>query len=1239
MIFEYPPDLPITEKITELAEVIKKSSVVIVSGDTGSGKSTQLPKLCMQYGLGGNKPIAHTQPRRIAATALASRISSECQTALGDGVGYKIRFSSQVSSQTQLILMTDGILLAELEQDYLLRRYDLIIVDEAHERSLNIDFLLGCLKNILLKRRDLKIIITSATLDIERFSKFFNNAPKVHIEGRTYPVETRYKPLALENSREALSLSEGILEAVISLQAEARQGGGFGDILVFLPTERDIHEVEEVLEKAKLFNTEILLLFARLSSQAQQKIFQSSTKRRIILSTNVAETSITVPNIFYVIDSGLARIKKYNPRSKVERLPIESISQASANQRMGRCGRIAPGICIRLYSREDFLSRDLFTEPEILRSNLAAVILKMKVLKLGSIETFPFLERPENNLIKDGFLLLEELGALVSAGGEIGRGAINCAPTLTNIGWEIAKYPVDPRLGRILVAAKINKVLEYILIIVAGLAVQDPRVRPMESQTKADQAHKKFKHINSDFLSFVILFDCINQAKKDLSNKAFSQYLQENFISPIRYREWLSVYQELKNSLGEVNKEIKLSEPDFENLDKKSLLIHRSLLTGLLGHIGHLDLLEKPAGLRYEGARGIHFQLFPGSVFGKKTPAWVMGYELVETTKVFARVVSEINPDEIERAAPHLIKRQYFEPHWIRTGFVGAFEKISLYGLEIIPKRRVNLSNLDIKTSREFFIRGAFVEQETDEKLDFLLANKKLKDELLEFEHQQRTSGLLIGDEVYFEFFNKLIPEDMADMIKFKKFYQSLNLLDQKAFFYTKDFLLAYTPSETLAYPASLKFKSIELLLSYHFEPGAIDDGVSLEIPVASLNQIDLAKTSYLVLPLLVERIEALIKTLPKSKRLACSPPMTYAQVLFDLIKDKKPDLAGLDLLDFISQELSRLTHIKINLEDFREKDISPHLRMNYRLRDLNNQILKESKDFVSLQISFQEKAETAVKSLHGFAEREGMITWDFGYLPESVESEKDGMKYVAYPALLDTGESVKLHLVSSLKIAEQQSLEGILRLIKLALPREIQVLKRKISGIEIFILNNKNLKNQGEDYLEEFVSFVLVGVFSLEKLPRTEQDFLERINKFKNKLIETATQKLVLFNEIFKLYQSCQTAVSSARLTKPILEDIRTQLDYLIYPGFIRHTPVNWLSRYPVYFKAILNRLEKYQADKDVLAMKELDKVWGLYLKEESLPLTSEIHYLIEELRISLFAQHLKTCQPVSVKRILESW
>lgn len=1229
MIFEYSPDLPITEKLAELSEVLRKSQVVIVSGDTGSGKSTQLPKLCMQLELGRDKPIAHTQPRRLAATALASRIASECQTALGQGVGYKIRFASQVSTQTKLILMTDGILLAELEQDALLRKYNLIIIDEAHERSLNIDFLLGCLKKILPKRKDLKLIITSATLDIQRFSRFFNHAPIVSIEGRVYPVQVIYQPLLLENSREVLSLGEGVLAAVLSLSSDDH-GRGRGDVLVFLPTERDIYDVEEVLNKAKLFNTEILLLFARLSNQAQQRIFQTnSTKRRIILSTNVAETSITVPNIYYVIDSGLARLKRYNPRSKVERLPIESISQASANQRKGRCGRIAPGVCVRLYSEEDFLSRPEFTEPEILRSNLASVILKMKLLKLGEIDSFQFLERPENNLIKDGFLLLEELMAL------------DADQRLTSIGREIAQYPVDPRLGRMLVAAKSYQVLEEVLIIVSGLAVQDPRVRPMESQTRADQAHAEYKHDRSDFLSFWVLFKKLEQAKNQLSKKNFNDYLKTKFISPIRYREWLSVYQELRQSLNLKNiEQAEDKNLDFEkileNLNKKSLLIHRALLTGLLGHVGHLDLEKK-----YAGTRGISFQLFPGSVFGKKkTPAWIMAYELVETSKVFARIISEIPPEEIEKAAQHLVKKQIFEPYWVKAGFVGAFEKISLYGLEIIPRKKINYSAVDPKAAREFFIRGALVEQELEEKdqrLDFLMANQKLREELENFEHQQRTSGLLVTDDVCFEFFANLIPQEIADMVSFKKFYAGLDLGDQKKFFYTREFLLAYTPSETLPYPTELNCGSVKFKLAYHFEPGAIDDGVTLEIPVALLNQVNLKLTSYLVLPLLVEKCEALIRTLPKTQRLACSPPSHYAQAIFDCVLEerKKKNFPEKFLIDFMAENLSQMTGREILPKDFREIECPVHLKMNYRVRDLDQKILSESRDFGLLLKDHQEKAETAVRSVHDFVEREGLTTWDFLALPENVDTQKKGVVYIAYPALIDQEDSVKLQLLSSLELAQKETQKGLLRLFLLAIPKEIQRLKKTTVGMDQLGFLLKSLGLDKESYLEELVENIVWRAFKLEdikNLPRTEEEFKNRLKEGLLGLGQLANQKVNLLTEILKLYQQVQSCFKKIKL-----EDIETQLEYLIYPGFIRHTPEIWLARYPIYLKAILYRLEKYQKDKDVLAQRELNQVWGLYLKNDTLPLTAEMHYWIEELRVSLFAQHLKTITPVSVKRILE--
>ena len=1311
MKFDFPLELPISQKIQDIERAVKHHPVLIIAGDTGSGKSTQLPKIFLQMGYGKLKPIAHTQPRRIAATALASRIAKECEVNLGEEIGYKIRFSSQVSKpndlkKTELILMTDGILLAEMEQDVLLKKYNLIIIDEAHERSLNIDFLLGCLKKILEFRKDLKIIITSATLDLKRFSDFFNQAPIIEIQGRTYPVETRYRPLLDENkdknnfnsnNREAKSLADGVLEAVLELDHEFRKS--HGDILVFLPTERDIYEVEEVLNKANLFNTEILLLFARLSLQAQQKIFQiNNTSRRIILSTNVAETSITVPNIFYVIDSGLVRIKRYNSRSKVERLPIENISKASANQRQGRCGRIAPGVCVRLYSQDDFNSRPEFTDPEILRSNLASVILKMKILKLGDIEHFNFLERPENNLIKDGYLLLEELQAINFVSPLVGetdpqgqRGGENKAKNspcaLTKIGYELAKYPVDPRLGRILVAGKEQGILDFILIIVSALAVQDPRIRPMEAQTKADQLHKKYAHPSSDFLSFLVLYRELAQEKNNLSKNKFTEYLNQNFISPIRYREWLSVYQELKQELKqELNLKNNLENLDYlnlENLEKKSLLIHRALLTGLLGHIGNLDLKTetksnnpKEAGKHkiYQGSRGVSFQIFPGSVLGKKTPAWIAAYELVETQKIYARIITEVNPDEVERAASHLVKKQYFEPHWLAEGFVGAFEKISLYGLELIPRRRVNFSKVDVKTAREFFIRGFFIngelserlEREAQRELDFWGKNKNLKEELLEFEHQNRTSGLLVDDEVCFNFFSGLIPEDIADFIKFKKYYFGLNLLDKNKFLYTREFLLAYTPSGNTVYPSQIKMGSSDLNFSYCFEPGSISDGVTLEIPIPLLNQINLNLTSYLVPPLLIERIENLIKTLPKSKRLACSPASTYAQVLFDVLKnnlDKEKDFKEkINLINFMAQELFKITKIKISPEEFQENLLEAHLRMNFRLMDLDKNIISESRNLQNLTQNFQEKAEQETQVLHqkspsGFHVREGLTTWDFGELEEKIEVEKSGVKYTAYPALidqkiLDKKDSVKLQAVSSLEKAYEETEKGLLRLLILNLPKEVVSLRKKVSGIESFVLNLKISLNLNKDkdlldaYLDEFVSRVFIEVFEIgdlknkpQNLPRFKQAFENKLLEKRGALLPYGVKLVLLLNKILGLYREILEEIRTPRkmpLSIFIKQDIETQLEYLIYPGFILHTPMNYLERYEIYLRAVLIRLEKYQEIKDKELRLELNQVWDKYLNKPELPLTAEIHYLIEELRVSLFAQNLKAEKGVSVKKLL---
>lgn len=1200
--------LPIHAKLETLTSLIKSHPVVIVAGETGSGKSTQLPQLCYQMGLTENGRIAHTQPRRLAARTVASRVAEELSVELGSLVGCKMRFHDKTSAQTRIQLMTDGLLLAESEQDQLLSQYSVIIVDEAHERSLNIDFLLGYLKQLLAKRNDLKLIITSATIDHQRFSQHFNDAPIVEIEGRTFPVETRYEPL-LNEAGEATEPREAILSNVRRLSKEGR-----GDILVFLSTERDIFDTADFLRKAQLFNTEIMPLFARLPIKQQQAIFAKSTKRKVVLATNVAETSITVPGIVYVIDAGLARMKRYNYRSKVERLPIEPISQASANQRQGRCGRVAPGICVRLYSEEDFKSRPLFTEPEILRSNLASVILRMKLQQLGEIQDFPFIEPPEETFIRDGFRLLHEIGAL------------NNYHQLTKIGRQVSRLPLDPRLARMVIAAKEKGVLNEIILVASFLSVADPRIRPMGSQTKADEAHAAYRHKQSDFLSILKLYAGIELETEAMTNRERRQYFERNYISFMRFKEWQDIQRQLRESCEQIFKsKIFKRTIDPEKLDKHYANIHQAILPGVLSHLG---LQEE--GALYQGARGLKFHVFPGSPLAKKPPKWVMAYEIVETGRVYARCVAKLDPTWVEAAAEHLLKREQFAPFWREAGFVGGYEKVMLYGLEVIAKRPINYGPINPKIAREIFIHHALVLGETNESLDFLEANAILLHDLESFEHQQRASGLLVDETHRCAFFDALVPSNIYTMADFKSWYRTA---DHQAFYYTRAFLLNESGLTDDFYPDSLQMGDVSFQLTYHFSPGSDDDGVSLNVPLPLISQVDEKSASWLVKPLLTEKIEELLRTLPKSKRRLCAPASDYAAALFERLVLAKRNQS---LSSVLAKTLTEMTGAKFKSEDFDESALGSHLRMNFKILDTHGQVIQQGRDLSILKGEYHQVAEEMTCEMHDDLEQDDIRHWDFGDLPKKVDLEEGGTAYVAYPALIDAGDSVQIRAMSSKAKAHQAMLSGLLRLFLLACPKEERYLRKQLPGSDACWVLSRATEM---DFRDEFVETVFAKVFELKKIFYEQATFEERLSR-KTRLAGEGASLLGLLHELFEGYQAIKVALKKkavARKSPSAFEDIQVQLENLVYPGFIRHTPREWLERYPTYFKAIHCRIEKSLESvlKDQQLQLEVEPFWAQYMAADNLPLNHEIHYWLEEFRVSLFAQHLKTVAPISAKRL----
>ncbi|PAS08369.1 ATP-dependent RNA helicase HrpA, partial [Vibrio cholerae] len=956
---EYPALLPVSQKRDDIAQAIAHHQVVIVAGETGSGKTTQLPKICAELGRGKYGLIGHTQPRRLAARSVANRIAEEMETELGGFVGYKVRFTDQISDQTQIKLMTDGILLAEIQNDRFLNQYDTIIIDEAHERSLNIDFILGYLKQLLPRRPDLKVIITSATIDPERFSKHFSNAPIIEVSGRTYPVEVRYRPLAGDDDSESdRDQLEGIFQAVDELCDE-----GLGDILIFMNGEREIRDTADALSKRNLRDTEIVPLYARLSAGEQNKIFQPHAGRRIVLATNVAETSLTVPGIKYVIDPGTARISRYSYRTKVQRLPIEPISQASANQRKGRCGRTEEGICIRLYSEEDFLSRPEFTDPEILRTNLASVILQMTALGLGDIEAFPFVEAPDKRNIQDGVRLLEELGA-------INDQIKDPKKRLTESGKQLARLPIDPRLARMVLEASKLGCLKEVMIIASALSIQDPRERPSDKQQSADDKHRRFNHEDSDFLTFVNLWHYIGQQQKALTSNQFRRQCKLDYLNYLRVREWQDVYTQLHQSTREMGFKLN-DEPGSYHA------VHSAILVGLLSHIGMKDQEKN----EYHGARNARFNIFPASGLFKKQPKWVMSAELVETSKLWARVVAKIEPDWIEPLAKHLIKRSYSEPHWSKkNAAVMAYEKVMLYGIPIVPKRLVNYGTIDPVLSREIFIRSALVEGDWETKHAFFKQNRALLAEVEELEHKSRRRDILVDDEELFQFYDQRVGTEVVSGRHFDAWWKTASRKTPDLLSFEKEMLFKGDASHItdLDYPNFWHQGNLKLKLSYQFEPGENSDGVTVHIPLPILNQVEPHGFDWQIPGLRHELVVSLIKSLPKTLRKNFVPAPNYADAFLARVTPFE-----MPLLDAMEKELRRMTGVTVLREDWKLDQLPAHLKITYRAVDHRNRKLNESCDLHELKESLKEKVqETLSQVADDDIEQRDLHTWSFGELP-----------------------------------------------------------------------------------------------------------------------------------------------------------------------------------------------------------------------------------------------------------------
>lgn len=1272
---EYPDLLPVAQRREEIIKTIAENQVTIICGETGSGKTTQLPKMCLELGRGVDGYIGHTQPRRLAARSVAARIAEELKTELGTVVGYKVRFHDQTRDDSYVKLMTDGILLAEIRNDRYLNQYDTLIIDEAHERSLNIDFLLGYLRWLLPRRKDLKVIITSATIDPQRFAKHFSlggkDAPIIEVSGRTYPVEIRYHSLIPDKKKASEDQEEekekDMLQAIVDASDELMQEAP-GGILVFLSGEREIREASEALRKHHKPSVEILPLFARLSAAEQNKIFHPTGARRIVLATNVAETSLTVPGIKYVIDTGLARISRYSWRSRVQRLPIEKVSQASANQRSGRCGRTSDGIAIRLYAEDNFDSRAEFTLPEIQRTNLASVILQLASLNLGDVYKFPYLEAPDAGMIRDGYKLLFELGAVNKATGE----NINITP----IGRQLAGLPTDPRLGRMLLAARDQGVSEEVLVIVSALSIQDVRERPMDKQQASDQKHSRFKDETSDFISLLRLWDYYHDKNGELSQGQLRKLCRQEFLSYMRLREWNETYRQLRMSLkdskvldhasqqktkAQIKKKVinknKTSEKLTDDEDKylpKYDAIHQSLLIGLLSNIGF-----KEENQEYQGANNRKFYIFPASGLRKKSPKWIMSSEIVETSRLFARTVARIQPQWVEYAAKHLLKYHYSEPRWEKKAAqVAADEKSSLYGITITPKRRVNFGSIDSVVSRQLFIRHALVYGEYECKADFFKHNRALIEEVENLEAKARRRDILVDEEILYDFYDKLIPENIYSGPSFEKWRITFEKNNKDALMLTRDYLMQRDDSHVQGeqYPDHVRVAEMMLPLRYHFEPGAEDDGVTVRVPAAALNQLPAHSFDYLVPGMLEEKVIEFIRSLPKQVRKQFVPAPEYAKACLESL-----DVDSESIVLAISEALRRMTGFEIDSDLLRSHQFSDHMKMRYEVVDESGKVIRTGRDLEKLKQSVGYKAASGLSKVKTKSsdsiERSGIQEWDFKPLPETIVMDMSGMKIKAWPALVDEGDSVAIKLFDSPQQAQQQS--GLLRLILLKFKDEQKAMIKLLPQADKMCLYYASTGK-----CDELKSSIVKNVFRLNFIEDNllenahgtgldEERFSSQIESKKGNLQQTkdelCQQLLTLLSLNHDIRKQLKGNIDFTMLET--LNDIKDQLQALVYPGFLDELSMEELRQYPRYLKAILKRLDKLAGDahKDRALRLQVQGLWDDYnalikkkggsAKQSGLKELTDFRWMLEEFRVSLFAQDLGTAYPVSEKRLSAKW
>lgn len=1281
---KYDDQLPVCQRRDEIAAAIRDHRVIVLCGETGSGKSTQLPKICLELGLGVAGLIGHTQPRRIAARSVAARIAEELNVPLGREVGYKVRFADATSAQTYIKLMTDGILLAETQHDRWLDQYDTIIVDEAHERSLNIDFLLGYLHRLVAQRRELKVIITSATIDAQRFADHFESVaghvPVLEVTGRTYPVEILHRPPEPDDDGNEPDLQQAVANAVAELTSR-----GPGDVLVFMPTEREIHEASKTL-RGRTFGgsrPDLLPLYARLSAAEQQRVFQMSSSRRIIIATNVAESSLTVPGIRYVVDTGTARISRYSPRSKLQRLPIEAISRASADQRAGRCGRIGPGVCIRLYSADDYANRERFTAPEILRSNLADVILRTKTLGLGTIEEFPFLEPPKAESIRDGYKTLFELGAVTEQ------------HELTPLGKKLARLPVDPRIARIVWAALDEHCLGEILIIASALEIQDPRERPLEKQQQADEAHKRFADEESDFLSYLKLWDFYHKLKGELSKGQLRKACLQNFLSWTRLREWVDVHAELvaivTESLGQAAAQSRANvqgggpgsgknPPPHRTVPASRsrtpavsptlaadqggpwtrrgdfAAIHRALLTGFLSSIA----LKTESG-EYQTAGSQKAFLWPGSGLAAKKPKWIVASELVETTRRFLRTAARIDPNWIEPLAGHLLTRAYSEPHWDAENLgVAAFEKVSLFGLLIVPRRRIGYGRIDPVKTRELFLQHGLVSGEwgtTDDsraprlgKPDFLVRNRELIQQLEELQTRSRRGSILKDEQVQYDFYDTRLPADIMDGQRLVQWLRTATVEDRQRMLMSESDLVEQEAARATKteFPDAVQMQGLSLPLSYRLDPGADDDGVTVTVPQEGLNQLDAQRLGWLVPGLIRDKIEALIRTLPKESRRTLVPiPETAARVA-EAVRFGDGSFA-----EAVAAGIERVTGVAVPRTEFQEDRLPYHLRMQIRITDANGETLGTGRDLVSLRQEFGAVAATSFSSIDDPRwNRDGIHTWDFLTLPTEVDVRRGGIAFKGYPTLLDNGDSVSLRLVDAATRAQHELRFGIRRLICLTIPRELKQQVEHLPQLNNWILQSKTFP-QPLPFREHLTELIVERAFlSQPPLPRSEQQFRDCLQAGRLRLAAATAEVAHLIGPLFQAFMEIRKvwAKSASPQWQPTRQDIHAQLGQLFAPGFLVRTPWPWLQQFPRYARGIVMRMQKLSGGAGQRDQQHLTAVvprWQRGIerlkqhRERHLydPELESYRWMTEEFRVSLFAQELGTAVPVSEKRLDQQW